>query len=176
MFTLEGVLAAPDSAEATARYWAWRSSQAGTPEEESLLRSKIPSANAGQVGVDDGYEEMIQRIVAHHGRPSTEAGRLAIYHALHADLSLGLKEERQKRDGVLHQTDYMPVGRMAIALAGVDPTGLPVRVTTSTQREFAYVAEHERPFTVIHGDLAVVQAHLVEAHHRVPEEIVPLVA
>ncbi len=123
---------------------------------------------------DSEQREVVEKMVAAHGKSSTEAGRLAIYHALYGDLDRGLRETPQKRDGVLYQTDYVPVGRMAVALAGVDSTGLPARTTTSTHPEFAYATEQGMPFTVIHGDFLVAQTHLVEVHHRAPSEIVPL--
>ena len=180
MFTLEGVISAPNSAEATARYWAWRASQAGSTDADLLLRSKVLHADPrmvdGMLADNSVQRDLVERVVLAHGRPSTEAGRLAIYHALYGDLQRGLMETPPRRDGVLYQTDYVPVGRLAVALAGVDPTGLPARTTTSTHQEFVYSAEQGRPFTVIHGDFLVAQTHLVEVHHIEPSEIVPLTA
>ena len=180
MTSLEMVLEAPNSAEATAQYWVWRASRAGGPEERAILRAKMFQRSSGARGVVNSgnaeQELLANRMERQYGGPSAEAGRAAIYLALREDLAQGLQEEPQRRDGVQYLTDYPPIGRMATVLSGISTAGLPIKTISSTHREFAFVEEQGEPLTVIHGDIAVVQQHLVEAHGSIPPEILSLSA
>ncbi len=62
MFSVGRIMQAPDSAEATASYWAWRVSRSGGPEEELLLRGKTHQTVVGVRGpafTDDALLESV---------------------------------------------------------------------------------------------------------------------
>ncbi len=174
----ERIATSSNPAEATARYWMWRAGNAGSPEEQELLRAKVLQTDAGVrdpvIYKDIAGDFFADRVVNNHGGSSHTAGRLLVYRALLSGLTTGLGAEGAERFGVHYQTDYAPVGRMAEVLDGIDSTGLPPRTHSYTYPGFAYVTEQGEPITVIHGDFSVARAYIVEGLGVAPSRVLPI--
>lgn len=174
MSAINRITGAENSAEATARYWLWRAGNAGSDEEQDLLRAKVNQTEAGvrgQVTTGDVVRDAVaDRIVETHGGPAHVAARLAVFRALHADIEEGLDAEGADAFGVHYQTDYMPVGRLAGVLGDQDARGLPAKTQTYAYPDFAYATEQGEPITVFYGDFDQARSHILDRHSGVTED------
>jgi hypothetical protein len=170
MFTREQVVEADNSVEATARFWLWRASIAGTAAGQESLASKVIQAEPGVRGpIETGNIEknyLVFKMTQLYGDTMPTADSADVHEALLADLHIGLEEE-----GVVeYRTDYTPIGRLALALDGHSKTGFPIKTTTYTHPELAYVVEQGEPITIIHGGIAA-QQFVAERFGRLPGSI-----
>lgn len=184
MFTLEGVKTAGNSSDATTRYWLMRAGAGLSTEQlafEAGLWDGTPRTKLAPPSL--AYAVLLDRARQHSGVGEREAhlaaARLSVAQVIYVDCTLDILRDPDEvpLDGVNYRTDYRPVGRLADATEGQEQRvigSLPIRTSTTTFPEFAYAKEEGQPFTVIYGDLDVVQAHLVETRGVSPGEVVAL--
>lgn len=183
MFTVEGVAGARNPAEATARYWLARAS-VGAPDDLRAFEAGLHDSEADARFPTAGILNMLNKL-EHNQHPlaAQAAARLLVYRTLYIDGYAELGEERAQHWGVSHRTDYQPLGQIAEILEGCDPAAvasLPSKTETvawpqaETRPAFAYAVIEGQPITVIHGDLAVAQAHFTQVRNLPEDQVVPL--
>ncbi len=178
MFTVEGVVTARNPSEATARYWLMRGSQSLSPEQEQF-EAELYNAADGVRSTSEGIIAMRNKLEANreHNKITTLAlARLCVYQALYINCLTELSGE-DAAWGVRYRTDYRPLGDMAEILEGQDKGvvgSFPIKTETVTYPDFIYVAEQDKPFTVIRGDFSEAQAHIMEARNVAASTVVVL--